>query len=182
MTKQITAENWMTQPVTLLNITYEALEQVSAERAIVLVQQGAAEIVEERTPAFSIRSQFLTFALPSVIRMTRYVMVHHHVVILDEHSKTNFTAILQRDKHLCAYCGEYAATVDHIMPKSRGGRDTWGNLIAACGSCNNFKADRTPEEADMTLLWPPKVPRFDQKLQKQIWRTLATEPVVTPVG
>lgn len=170
----LTAENWMNESVVLLNVTYEALEEISADRAMILVLGGDAEVVEVREPEFLIRSQFLTFQLPRVIRMTRYVMVRHHVVILDEHSRTTFRAILERDKYQCAYCGNYGNTVDHIVPKSRGGKETWGNLITACAPCNNWKANRTPEEAAMELLWPPKVPRYDQKLQKQIWKSLSS--------
>lgn len=63
--------------------------------------------------------------------------------------------ILERDNHLCAYCGEKATTVDHIIPKSRGGGNTWDNLIAACFPCNNFKDNRTPLEAGMDLMFMP---------------------------
>ena len=61
------------------------------------------------------------------------------------------------------------------MPQSRGGKNVWGNLIAACFDCNQLKADQTPEEAGMRLLWPPKVPSFDSKMQKTIWKELASQ-------
>ena len=65
--------------------------------------------------------------------------------------------MLERDNWTCAYCGGHARTVDHVMPQSRGGGNTWMNTVAACGPCNNKKADRTPEEAHMTLLFQPRV-------------------------
>jgi 5-methylcytosine-specific restriction endonuclease McrA len=103
--------------------------------------------------------------------LSKYVFVRH-TRVADEHSRVTFPAILQRDKHTCGYCGSFGNTVDHIVPKSRGGKETWGNCVTACSDCNGWKADRTPEEAGMELLWPPKVPNGSEKLQKRIWRTL----------
>ena len=60
--------------------------------------------------------------------------------------------VLRRDQHICAYCGGRADTVDHILPRCRGGGDTWFNLVAACQSCNGLKGDRTPQEAGMTMI------------------------------
>lgn len=168
---RITAENWMTQDVVVLNASYEPLERVPATRAIVLLEIGEAESIELYDPVFLIRSQHVTVKLPRIIRLKNYVVVKHHVVVT-EHSKASAVQILRRDKSKCGYCGEYASTIDHVIPQSRGGPNTWGNLIAACQPCNAFKADRTPEEAGMLLLWPPKVPRYDVKLQKQIWRAV----------
>ena len=70
-------------------------------------------------------------------------------------------AVLWRDRYTCQYCGQKGGelTVDHVLPKSRGGKSTWDNLVAACRSCNLRKGDRTPEEAGMRLLRPPKPPR-----------------------
>lgn len=71
--------------------------------------------------------------------------------------------VLRRDKNTCAYCGKQnATTIDHIMPKSRGGEDSWLNLVAACLKCNNYKDDRTPKEAGMKLLFEGRIPTFDE--------------------
>lgn len=70
--------------------------------------------------------------------------------------------VLRRDKHTCAYCGKQASTIDHVFPKSRGGADSWENLVAACLRCNNIKDDRTPKEAGMRLLFEPRVPTFEE--------------------
>lgn len=72
-------------------------------------------------------------------------------------------AILRRDKHTCAYCGKQgASTIDHVFPRSRGGEDSWDNLVTACLRCNNVKSDRTPKEAGMKLLYEPRIPSFDE--------------------
>lgn len=168
----VTRDNWMNQPVMLFNVTYEPLEEVPATRAVLLLQQGAAVSHSDVEPLFPIRSQHLTIPLPRAVVLTRYVMVQHHVVVHDS-SNASAAGVLRRDKSQCGYCGGFADTIDHVMPKSRGGPNTWSNLVAACLACNLLKADRTPEEAGMRLLWPPKAPRWDEKNQRQLWKTLA---------
>lgn len=158
--------------VLLLNVTYEALEHVPYERAMTLLVLGEAEIIEAQQPEVLIRSQELSIPLPRTIRLLRYVLVKHQVLV-HEGMKATFAGILRRDKNTCAYCGEFATTVDHILPQSRGGENTWSNLIAACFPCNNFKDDRTPDEAGMKLLWPPKVPQTDLRTQRAIWKQIA---------
>ncbi|OUS92989.1 HNH endonuclease [Rhodococcus sp. NCIMB 12038] len=101
------ARTWSRAAVLVLNVTYEALCEIPAERAVVLIRVGAAETVADREP------------------------------------------------------------------RTRGGPNTWANLVACCAPCNQRKADRTPEEAGMPLLWEPKAPRHIEKAQRQIWRNLA---------
>lgn len=76
--------------------------------------------------------------------------------------------LFERDRNVCAYCGTSCKsndlTRDHVMPQSRGGKDTWENCVAACYGCNQYKEDRTPEEADMPLLYVPYVPSFNEYL------------------
>lgn len=76
--------------------------------------------------------------------------------------------LFQRDLHICGYCGRHfredKLTRDHIVPRSRGGKDTWTNVITACKACNNFKDNKTPEEADMPLLFVPYVPNYAEAL------------------
>jgi 5-methylcytosine-specific restriction endonuclease McrA len=96
--------------------------------------------------------------------------------VVDDDTRACFAAILRRDRYRCAYCGRGgASTVDHVQPRSRGGGDSYGNLIAACAPCNQRKADRTPEEAGMPLLWTPRAPRDHIKRQKHIWRELTPQ-------
>lgn len=94
------------------------------------------------------------FPWPSVIRISKYIKVPYKKVIL---SRKN---ILRRDNYKCAYCGrsDLMLTVDHVVPKARGGSDSWENLVTACTRCNNIKGDRTPEEANMKLLIKPFKP------------------------
>jgi 5-methylcytosine-specific restriction endonuclease McrA len=91
---------------------------------------------------------------PSIVRLSVYVRVPFKKIVL---SRKN---ILRRDGHRCQYCGraDVTLTVDHILPKSRGGSDSWENLVAACVSCNNSKGDRTPSDAGMNLLRKPIKP------------------------
>ena len=72
------------------------------------------------------------------------------------------SGVLRRDGYKCAYCGRTADTIDHLVPVSKGGVSSWDNCIACCRACNLRKADRTPDEAGMILLWHPKPPRRDQ--------------------
>lgn len=94
-----------------------------------------------------------SYKCPSIVRLSVYVRVPFKKIIL---SRKN---ILRRDNHKCQYCGSSInLTIDHIIPKSRGGDDSWENLVTACVRCNNKKGDRTPEEANMKLRTIPKKP------------------------
>lgn len=170
-TVAITADNWIHSRVLLLNASYEALDEVTADRAVVLLISGAAEAITHREPYLPIRSQRLEIALPQTIRLLRYVFLEHAVTLRDD-SRATLAGILRRDGNRCGYCADWARTVDHIRPRSRGGPNTWDNLVACCAPCNTRKADRTPEEAGMRLLWQPKAPDHLGKRQRQIWRQL----------
>jgi len=179
---QITHSTWMNQSVMVLNAAYEAMTYVPAARAIAILQQRdsknrpMATAMKNHDSGFTVRSQHLTVPLPEIIVLSKYVYIEHNVEV-HEHSQASAPAILRRDKNQCGYCNDLAFTIDHIIPQSRGGADTWSNLIAACSSCNARKADMTPEEAGMPLLWPPKVPRWDEKRQRQIWRSIILDDV-----
>jgi hypothetical protein len=168
----LTADNWIRTSVLVLNVTFEALTEIPADRAVVLVSVGAAESVADRDPVFPIRSQHTEMPLPQTIRLLRYVYIEHRVLV-DDGSRATFAGVLRRDGYRCGYCdASFAGTVDHILPRSRGGPDTWGNLIACCAECNCYKSDRTPEEAGMRLLWEPKAPRHEEKTQQRIWKEI----------
>ncbi len=112
-----------------------------------------AEMVAQRQNAF-VRSINFRMPQPSVIKLGNYIRVPFKTIEL---SRKN---ILRRDDNRCHYCGKKSLemTIDHIIPKSRGGMDSWENLITACIRCNNRKGNRTPEEANMPLLARPKKP------------------------
>ena len=113
---------------------------------------GKAELVSSVDNKY-INTVYRTFVYPSIVRSSLFVRVPFKKIIL---SRKN---ILRRDNHRCQYCGSTSAlTIDHIIQKSRGGDDTWENLVVACIKCNNKKSDRTPEEAKMSLRTKPKKP------------------------
>lgn len=131
--------------VLVLNADYQALAVCSVERAVVLVMLRRADLVEARAGRV-LRSMTTQVPWPSVVRLRGYVRVPYRKVLL---SRRN---LLRRDAHTCQYCGSTERlTLDHVLPKSRGGPDTWENLVAACVPCNNRKGSRTPDEAGMAL-------------------------------
>lgn len=172
----ITARTWMNTRVQVLNATYEDFDVVPAARAVVLLAEELAVSLVEHTPRFVVRSQHVAIPLPRTIQLLEYVHTPPRTVV-DDDSRATFPAILARDHYRCAYCARTGAcTVDHVYPKSRGGDESFGNLVAACADCNGRKADRTPEEAGMPLLWIPRAPRDDVKRQRAIWRALTPAP------
>ncbi len=136
----------------VLNASFEPLSTVSLRRAVVLVMQGKA-VVEQAHPGLRIRAAAVEVPVPQVIRLSRYVRVPFR-----QRAPWSRRGVLARDQHRCAYCGRRATTVDHILPRSRGGQDTWLNTVAACSDDNHRKADRTPEQAGMRLLTRPFEP------------------------
>ncbi|MEM1127823.1 MAG: HNH endonuclease [Bacteroidota bacterium] len=140
--------------VLVLNQDYSALTVCSVERAIILVHLHKAELVSA-LPGRFVRSPSLKVPFPSVVRLRAYVRVPFKRIMLTRKN------VLRRDRHRCQYCGSHdELTVDHILPRSRGGRDTWENLVAACTRCNNRKGSRTPAEAGMTLRTKPFRPSY----------------------
>ncbi len=138
--------------VLVLNNDYRALTICSVERAIVLVFLEKAELVES-LPGRYVRSPSTEIPWPSIVRLRAYVTVPYKRIMI---SRKN---ILRRDRFRCQYCNSREQlTIDHVIPKSRGGRDTWENLVAACTPCNNRKGNRTPAEADMALNRKPYRP------------------------
>lgn len=135
----------------VLNAGYEPLAVVSFRRALVLVLAGKATVlVASEHP---VRCGDVSFPRPSVILLTRYVRVPFRRT-----AALSRRGVLRRDRHRCAYCGRGAATVDHVLPRSRGGSDTWDNLVACCIRCNNQKGDRTPTEMGWQLRVIPRAP------------------------
>ncbi len=139
----------MTGHVLVLNQDYRALTICSVQRAAVLVLLQKADLVEA-LPERYLRSPSCRLPWPSIVRLKAYVTVPYKRILL---SRKN---VLRRDRFRCQYCGSRdRLTIDHILPKSRGGPDAWENLVAACVPCNNRKGNRTPEEAHMTLRRKP---------------------------
>jgi 5-methylcytosine-specific restriction endonuclease McrA len=158
--------------VLLLNASYEALGVVDAARAVRLIWKGAAQAVEY-TGGGVLRSQHFVFIVPSVVRLVEYVDVRRRRA----QSGKQRIRILARDKMRCQYCGVrgnvFELTLDHIVPRSQGGRSEPENLCAACRACNQRKGDRTPEEARMPLLASPSALRYG--LDKAMLRHYAAQ-------
>ena len=143
----------MNAKVLILNQNYEPMSIINVRKAIVLLYLGKAELIEAND-ALRVRSISMTMPFPSIVRLGVYIRVPYKKIIL---SRKN---ILRRDNHKCQYCGrsDLTLTVDHVMPISRAGEDTWENLVCACVHCNNKKGDRTPDEAAMPLKRKPMRP------------------------
>jgi len=140
--------------VLVLNQNYEPLSICTAKRAIVLVFMGKAEIVEKNS--MEVRSVSRVYPLPSVVRLFMYITIPRKKIMLTRKN------ILKRDGYRCQYCGQKSQqlTLDHVIPRNQGGRDGWENLVCACARCNNKKGQRTPEEANMTMLRQPRRPSY----------------------
>jgi 5-methylcytosine-specific restriction endonuclease McrA len=138
-----------------LDATYRPIEVIDAIEALVMCIVGKATPVENYET--SVSSAYLTFKVPAVIVLKTIVKFKFHSISCNRHN------IIIRDKNECQYCGiSFASnelTIDHIFPKSRGGDNTWENLVAACKKCNQKKGCRTPQEANMKMLRPPKKPK-----------------------
>ncbi|WP_378145399.1 HNH endonuclease [Cnuibacter sp. UC19_7] len=136
----------------VLNAGYEPLGVVSFKRALVLVMNDKARVLErdDEHPVHGIDDDF---DRPAVILLTRYVRVP-----LNRMMPVTRRGVLRRDGQRCAYCGASASTIDHVHPRSRGGKDSWENLVACCLRCNNIKGNRTPAEMGWSLRFEPAMP------------------------
>ena len=152
----------------LLNASHEPLAVVTGRRALVLVVAGKAECVVER-PSGQIRSPSVSLAMPAVVRLRRYVRVPYPAP-----PTVTRAGVLKRDARRCAYCQGRADTVDHVVPRSRGGDHTWENCVAACSTCNHRKADRMLAELGCTLRSTPTRPKG------QHWRLLSSVKELDP--
>ena len=145
---------WVKRRVLLLNATYEPLTALPLRRAVVLLVCGKADVVHEDPAGLVLHSAGRTVEVPSVIRLRTYVRVPYRARI-----PMTRAALMHRDRFRCAYCGGKAETIDHVVPRSRGGEHSWENCVACCASCNHRKADRLLAELGWTLraaLTPPR--------------------------
>ncbi|MFC1571402.1 HNH endonuclease [Candidatus Margulisiibacteriota bacterium] len=135
--------------VLVLNSTFAPINITSWRRAMILMFKGKAKGLEFNGTKINDR-----FPLPEIIRLSHYVPLPYAAVVL---SRKN---IYLRDNYTCQYCGKTKGqlTIDHIIPKSRGGEETWDNIVVCCARCNNRKGDRTLAEADLKLIGAPYKP------------------------
>lgn len=135
----------------VLNASYEPLSVVPARRAVVLVLDEKADVIHETDVA--LHSERLTVAIPSVIRLRYFVRVPFR-----RSAALSRRGVFLRDSGKCQYCGKRADSIDHVVPRSRGGLHEWDNVVAACGRCNAVKRDRMLEETTMRLRRHPQTP------------------------
>lgn len=156
----------MSGTVLVLNATYEPLNVTSLWRACSLILSRKAEVLEA-DPAREIRSPSTTLPHPIVIRLVSYVRVPHFTS-----RRITRRALFARDTHTCQYCGSRTRlTLDHVVPRSRGGGSSWDNVVTACAPCNLRKSDRLPHEAGMPLRRLPRAPHPD------LYLTLGTRTI-----
>ena len=150
--------------VLLLNASYEPLMLVSGRKAIILLVCGKVDSLDDYP--FKVRSTYMALNLPSVIRLKEYINYRFANIAL---SRKN---ILIRDNYTCQYCGKKLSpnklTIDHIIPKYKGGRNSWKNLVAACKVCNSKKGNFVLKNINMELIKKPIKPNFIFHFQKEI--------------
>src|SRR5713226_3558548 len=159
----------MQEPVLVLNATFEPINVTAVRRAMVLMIKGVAQA--EEIHHTQVHSASRALPVPSVIRLLAYRHIPQQTRAL---SRKN---ILLRDRNTCQFCSRTLPaselTLDHVVPRSRGGRSSWENLVACCYQCNNSKGDRTPEEAGIALARRPRP--FTLHTSRQLMRLIGNK-------
>lgn len=142
--------------VLVLNATYEPISFISLKRAVVLLLKEKAEVIEAHLER-KLRAEKNTFPYPLVIRLVTYVPVPRFFNL-----PLSRRSLLSRDNYTCQYCGatDRPLTMDHVIPKSRGGKTEWTNIVAACVPCNRRKSNKLPSEIKMFPLTSPAKPAY----------------------
>ena len=140
--------------VEVYNADYRVLSRIPWQDAIQLILRDAVYVIDRHSPAVHIHGPSLVIELPMSVALREYVHIPYR-----HNERATREGILRRDRSTCVYCSGNAQTVDHVLPKSRGGSDSWLNLVAACKACNGRKGDRTPYEAGMRMIREPFEPR-----------------------
>ena len=137
--------------VLVLNAGYEPLHRVSVKHAIKMIVREVAVIEESEEDRM-----FGNFPMPKVLRLVKYIKMSWRV----SNPRFSKRRLFQRDNYECAYCGKVATTVDHVVPRCRGGSTVWENTVASCLKCNHKKGNKTLDEAGMKLRFIPVEPRW----------------------
>ncbi|OHT77577.1 HNH endonuclease [Mycobacteroides chelonae] len=160
---------WGRRRVLLLNSTYEPLTALPMRRAVIMLLCGKADVVHDDPGAPVIHSATTSVAVPSVIRLRTFVRVPYRARV-----PMTRAALMHRDRFRCAYCGGRADTIDHVIPRSKGGAHSWENCVACCSSCNHRKADRLLADLGWALHTTPMPPKG------QHWRLLSSVKELDP--
>jgi 5-methylcytosine-specific restriction endonuclease McrA len=142
----------------LLNASYEPLSVVSAQRAVTLIIQGKAVSLDDSPASFG--SATTSINVPYVAKLNKFVHKSKRL----KPPKFSRRGVLVRDNNTCVYCGEFADTIDHVMPRAKGGLSTYENCVAACRRCNSKKTDKTLKELGWALNMNPSVPSLYENL------------------
>ena len=154
--------------VVVFSKNYLPLSRVNMKRAVTLLVTGKAEPLDWcNGQGYPVHSPSLVLLVPEQIRLTQANCDRVWKV-----PPVNRREVLRRDKHRCQYCGSTKRlTLDHVIPRSKGGNHAWDNVVTACERCNSRKGDRTPQQAGMTLLTQPKAPMHPTvAFSEQFWR------------
>jgi 5-methylcytosine-specific restriction endonuclease McrA len=155
------------QSVVVFSKNYLPVSRVNIKRAIVLLVTGKAEPLDFSGKGYSVHSPSVVLVVPEQIRLTMTDTERVWRV-----PPVNRREVLRRDKHTCQYCGSTKhLTLDHVIPRSKGGKHSWDNVVIACEQCNSRKGDRTPSQAGMILRTKPKAPMHPAvAFAEQFWR------------
>jgi 5-methylcytosine-specific restriction endonuclease McrA len=155
------------QSVVVFSKNYLPVSRVNIKRAISLLVTGKAEPLDFSGKGYSVHSPSIVLLVPEQIRLTMADTERVWKV-----PPVNRREVLRRDKHACQYCGSTKKlTLDHVIPRSKGGKHSWDNVVIACEPCNSRKGDRTPHQAGMTLRTTPKAPMHPAvAFAEQFWR------------
>jgi 5-methylcytosine-specific restriction endonuclease McrA len=165
----------MTLKALVLNMDYSPLTVCSVQRAFLLVYLRKAEMVKpNNSHAFHTVSN--TYPMPSVIKLSRYVSIPYKGIVLTREN------VFKRDGFKCQYCGaSKELTIDHLVPKAKGGKSSWSNLVTACKRCNSLKGNYSPEEAGMQLTFRPYRPSYIMYLKFMFGNSIEDwEPYLSP--
>ena len=144
----------MNKRVLVLNLDHSPISVCTVQRAFLLIYLDKAQLLTE-AKGFVLRSVNMVFPMPAVIKLNKYVRIPYMGVELNRQN------IFKRDGFECQYCGNTKSlTLDHVFPRSKGGKSSWTNLVTACKRCNTQKGDFTPEEAGMKLIGNPYRPSY----------------------
>lgn len=161
------------ETVLVLNYDYTPLNVTSLRRGFVLVDKGKAEVLREYDNP--ITTTVGNFVRPLIIRLLRYINYHKKKDL-----KISRLKIYQRDGYKCVYCGTHKKlTIDHVIPKSKGGKNTWENMATCCSDCNSKKGNKTLQESNMKMLIKPYKPSVFSELvvgnASKIWEDFKNE-------
>ncbi|MEM9511738.1 MAG: HNH endonuclease [Cyanobacteria bacterium J06642_2] len=178
-TANVPPSRFSNELVVVFSKNYLPINRVNMRRAAILLLSGRAEpldlanSVATRSSVVYLRSPNFVLPVPPHIRLTV-----GHIERLWKIPAVSRRELLRRDRHACQYCGSgKALTLDHVLPRSKGGAHTWENLVIACALCNQEKGDRTPEQAGMTLRTQPKAPRHPAvAFAEQFWQSARARP------